>query len=118
MKTGFYNLSTLNHAELKQFFTDAIMLSYNSHIDILDCSKSWSRQPYEEKSLQDMLDEVSLSNHNVCIDRSVQHDINLYGEIGYSTMVDPSHFLYIYVNISNLQILIDKYNLQEILHNI
>jgi hypothetical protein len=113
MKAGFYDLSKIKTNEtLKKFFTDAIFLSYNTHIDILDCKESFYRQSCTTKTIIEMLDNVNISYHNVCIDRSVQHSKNEYGEIGYCTMGDPDYFLYIYISLDNLQFLIDKYKLK------
>ena len=114
MKTGFYSLSMLSLKELKSFFKEAIMLSYNTHIDVLDCRTSWRRQECTSKTIKDMLKEVSTSNHNTCINRSIQHENSYYGEIGYCTMGSKiEYFLYIFVSLENLEKLIMKYKLTE-----
>ena len=112
MKTGFYSLSKLDNDKLKAFFKDAVDLSYDSHIDILDCSKSFRREQCTTKTIQEMVDNANTKHHNVCIDRSVQSDTSQYGEIGYCTITkEPDYFLYIFVTLENLQVLVDKYNL-------
>lgn len=113
MKTGFYDLTKFqNRNKLREFFKTAIMLSYDTHIDVLDCNISFRRQNCTTKTIIDMLNDVRLANHNVCVDRSVQHEGSNYGEIGYCTMGNPNYFLYIFVTLENLQCLVDKYNLE------
>ena len=72
--TGFYNLSKLNDDELKEFFIDAIYLAYNVHIDIIYGDSSHRRTRTTDKTIQDMLDNISTEHHNVCVDRSIQFD--------------------------------------------
>lgn len=106
--TGFYDLSILTNENLKEFFIDAIFLAYNVHIDILENRK---RERCTNKTIQDMLNIVSVENHNVCINRNIQLENCDYGEIGYCTLTSPDYFLYIYVTLDNLKILTEKYNL-------
>lgn len=112
MRTGFYNIGKLGIEELKSFFIDAVMLSYNSHVEKLDCAVSFGRQHTDEKSIKEMIDSCNPAFHNVCIDRSIQHNEEQYGEIGYNNLSDK-YFLYIFISLPNLKILIDKYNLEE-----
>lgn len=114
MKTGFYNIGKLTDKQLKKFFSDAVMLSYNTHIDVLDCEKSWTRQRCNEKTIKEMIDGCRAKFHNVCIDRSIQHETELYGEIGYCTLASPNYFLYVFVTLDNLKELITKYNLETL----
>lgn len=110
MKTGFYKLSKLNKKQLKSFFKDAIMLSYDCHIEKID---SFYRERATEKSIAEMINNVSKENHNVCIDRSVQYKDTLVGEIGYCTLAkNPDYFLYIFMTLENLKTLTEKYNLE------
>ena len=110
--SGFYNLKKLNEEQLRAFFTDAVELSYDSNVEILDCSKSFRRQDTNDFTVQDMLERVSLTNHNVCINRKIQHDMIDYGEVGYRTSDgEVDYFLYCYLNLDNLKILTDKYAL-------
>ena len=113
MRTGFYDLSKMNIIKLTEFFNDAIMLSYDTHIEILDVKQSWSRERCASKSIKEMLGMVSTINHNVCIDRSVQHSSEEYGEVGFSLIKSPDYFLYIYLSLPNLKTLVTKYNLLE-----
>ena len=110
--TGFYNLKKLNLEQLRAFFTDAVALAYDTKVQILDCNKSWRRQDTNEKSVQDMLDGVSLTHHNVCINRNIQpYNRSNYGEVGYCTLGDPDYFLYCFLSLDNLKVLTDKYSL-------
>ena len=109
--TGFYNLKKLNLEQLRAFFTDAVALSYDSHVEKLDCNISWRRQNTDEKSVQDMLDDVSLTHHNVCVNRKIQHDIIDYGEVCYRTSEKIDYFLYCFLTLDNLKVLTDKYSL-------
>jgi hypothetical protein len=114
MRTGFYDLSKLTKNQLKKFYKDAILLSYDSHVDILDCSISWTRQGCKDKTLQDMLDIVSTLNHNTCIDRTIQHSYSdTVGEVGFCTLKHPDYFLYCFLDRENFNKLIFKYDLKE-----
>lgn len=113
MRTGFYSFENFaNNRKLREFFKNAMMLSYDTHVEVLNCNISFGRQKCTTKTIHDMLNDARLTHHKVCIDRSVQHDVAKYGEIGYSTMGDPSYFLYIFVTLENLQYLVDKYKLE------
>jgi len=111
MKTGFYNIKSLSNEELKEFFKEAIMLSYNSHVEILDIGVSYTRQITTDKSLGDMVKNCSRNYHNVCVDRSIQHKQSNYGEISYS-IIGGKYFLYIFITLENLKVLTEKYKLE------
>lgn len=114
MNSGFYDLSKLSSKQLKAFFTRAVMLSYDTHIDILDCKTSWQRQRTDTKTIGDMINDCSPKYHNVCINRSIQNPTDKTGEVGYTIISgSPSYFLYIYLTIDNLNILIDEFKLIE-----
>ena len=95
MKTGFYNIGALDTPTLIMFYNRAVELAYDVHIDKLDCEISWQRQTSTEKTIGDMIKNANKSYHNICIDRSIQHDKSLYGEIGY-TIISDKYFLYIF----------------------
>jgi hypothetical protein len=112
-ESGFYSLKKLNDEQLKNFFNDAVALSYEAYVEVLDCSKSFRRQSCETFTVHDMIKRASVNNHNVCIDRSIQMGFRKYGEIGYCTITSaPDYFLFVFVTLENLQILVDKYNLK------
>ena len=113
MTNGFYDIEKLSTSVLKLFYTDAVKLSYDTHIDKLDCNISFKRQGTDEKTIQEMIDSARSSYHNVCIDRSVQYKgLSDYGEIGYSNLKGINYFLYIFVTLDNLKVLVDKYKLK------
>lgn len=112
MKTGFYNINSLTKDDLKNFFTDAVLKSYDTHIDKLDCDISWARQRTTDKTVGEMIEQADPSYHNICIDRNVQHKSEKYGEIGY-TIISDKYFLYIFVTLENFKELVNKYNLKE-----
>ena len=108
MKTGFYNLKKLNEEQLRAFFTDAVELAYDNHVDKLEF---YRRERTNDFTVQEMLDKVSLTYHNVCVNRKIQHDMMDYGEVCYRTSGEVDYFLYCYLNLDNLKILTDKYKL-------
>jgi hypothetical protein len=111
MTNRFYNIEKLSTKELKRFFKDAVMLSYDTHIDKLDCDISWLRQTTNEKTIKGMIDNCSKSYHNTCIDRSLHSRNESHGEIGYTTITQKAYYLYIFVTLENLKALTDKYKL-------
>ena len=116
MWTGFYNINDLSTLQLREFFKEAKLLSYKAYVDKLDVSKFWAREETDDKTVDDMIDQCSSYYHNVCIDRSVQHKNETYGEIGYTVISErPYYFLCIYVTLDNLKTLINKYKLTK--HN-
>ena len=103
------NLKKLNEEQLRAFFTDAVKLAYDSHVEKLEF---YRRERTNDFTVQEMLDKVLLTNHNVCINRNIQHDMIDYGEVGYRTSDgEVDYFLYCYLNLDNLKILTDKYDL-------
>ena len=112
MKTGFYNLKSLTKRQLKSFYKDAINLAYDVHIDILDCNSSFRRQRSTDKTVGEMIENCNAEFHNVCINRSIQYNTELYGEIGYCQLTSPDYFLYIFVTLDNLEKLVLKYKLE------
>jgi hypothetical protein len=115
MRTGFYKLTSLTKEELKNFFSDANKLAYDSHVEKLDANTSFSREHTVDRSVSELINACDPKYHNICIDRSVQHPQYAdYGEIGYSiTGESPAYFLYIYLTLDSLDTLIKKYNLEE-----
>lgn len=107
--TGFYNLKKLNLEQLKSFFTDAVALSYDSHVEKLE---RIYREKTDDRSVKQMLKDVSLTNYNVCINRNIQYDTIKYGEVGYRKYGCVDYFLYCFLTLDNLKILTDKYNLK------
>jgi len=112
MQTGFHSLKHLSKRQLKQFFKDAVMLSYDTHIEIKNDGVDWKRHRTTNKTIQEMLNGCAKIYHNVCIDRSIQYKDAQYGEIGYCSNINKvTYYLFIAVTLNNLKILVDKYNL-------
>jgi len=112
MKTGFYNLRKLSKEELKKFFLHALELSYKSNVQhIVGCC----REVHPHLKPLDLITDEYMSKriYSVCIDRSVQHSKELYGEIGFSTMCEQDLLLYIFVSLDNLRILVETFGLKE-----
>lgn len=112
---GFFNLESLSEKELKSLFSEALELSDDAYVDILDCSKSFKRQRYPELTPTEYIDKYLSSNtHNVVIDRKAYYAKgHKEGEIGSSTLKSPSLSLYIFLSLDNLYKLVDKYNLPK-----
>ena len=112
MIIGFYNLKTLSTAQLKKFFKDAVMLSYDTHIERVK-PKSLARERTDEITIQMMINLIDKSNHHyVCIDRSVQCKNENYGEIAMRFLGNTDYFLYIFTTLENLNELVNKYKLE------
>ena len=113
---GFFDVSHIKDLEeLKQLFRDALALSDSYHVDILNGVR---RELYEELSAADYIENhISLSTHNVVIDRyEYNHQADWAekkGEIGSSTFTSPSIFLFIYLSLDNLYKIVDKYKLPK-----
>ena len=109
MKTGFYNIKKLDNPTLKEFYKDAVLLSYYSTIQTVI---GLHRTSTKDKTLGEMIDSANVNNHNFCIDRSIQHDLSLYGEITYRIIGEENDYiLCCYLSLDNLQKLVTKYNL-------
>ena len=119
MWNGFYNINVNSLGErfstenLKEFFTEAIILSDRVHVDELR-SGSWSRVA------SDMLPEVfvntklSQHSHNVVVNRFVYNGSESWAdkvaEIGSSI---NNYYIFIYLSIENLELLVTKWNLTK-----
>lgn len=111
-KTGFYNLREFKREDLREFFTFCLSLADKSNVQHLVRHK---REIHPTYTPQDMLDKYLKDNiHVACVDRSVQHKNELYGEIGFSTFCAESLFLYIFVSLENLAVIIKKFDLKEL----
>lgn len=94
---------------------DAFLICYKWWIDILDCSKSWTRQKLE-MPLSEVLQLVNDKTHFTLFYRNWQNRlVTPYYEFGFNTYEDPTHFLWIYVEKGKeLNDLFDKYNIKSI----
>jgi len=115
MWNGFYKLEFKTNREIKKFFKEAISLANRVNVDCLK-DGSWSRTLDYDTTINDYIKKyVSIHQHNVCINRQVynQNKFDDQGEIGSSTLGPPSKYLFIYLNIENLNKLVEKYNLKK-----
>lgn len=115
MLTGFYELNNIikDRNILKQFYQEAVMLSYYTNVQkIVD----YRRVSTNEKSIVDiinMLDIDKIFKHLVCIDRSVQNENELKGEVGINVIDENGndYFLFSDLTLLNLRLLTAKYGL-------
>lgn len=112
---GFYNTKKLDSiTTLTKFFKRALELSYSYRIDIKD--DSYSRISCKTKTLEEILNIISPENHNVCIDRTIQHtgtyDID-EGEVGFCTLNKKYDiFLFIFMTKENVIQLAKEFELE------
>lgn len=118
MKTGFYDIKTLSEEQLTQFYKETLMLSYFVITESKYTAKNDWRGIDDKYTIQDFLNMVSVDNHNVCIDRSIQYgqikDNNI-GEIGFildSKFDKEWHQITFNVTLENLKKLTDKFKLE------
>lgn len=109
----FYNTEIPIETKISLLIS-AIDICDNYHVDVLDCSKSWSRQSTDLK-FEDILPKLNEDCHFVVIEREDFLSKKLSGEIGFSEMgKGPNHFLFIYLTLENLEKIITQYNLKLI----
>lgn len=107
----FYKVDDLDLETKISIIKDSIDVSYDYHIDILDCSKSWARKR-SELTLDEIMEKLDDKVHFVFIEREDYFTKEKHGEVGFATVKDPSHFLFIYMDVIELNKLKDKYNLK------
>lgn len=105
----FYDLSKFTTPQLKKFFKYCVYKSYDSHMENIP-NDSWTRKNYNEISIGTFIDNmISRKTHKVFINR-MRPDEN-YIETGASTLHGASIFLYIFININELNEIINKFKL-------
>lgn len=111
--TGFYNLREFKKEDLREFFTFCLSLADYANVQHL---VGYRRELHPTLEPEDLISEEYLkgSIHAVCIDRSVQHKNELYGEIGFTTFCNKNLFLYIFVSLENLAVIVKKFDLEEL----
>ena len=107
----FYKVGQLDLGTKMDIIMDSIDACYEYHIDILDCNVSWTRQR-SDLTLNQMLLKLDDKSYFVFIEREDYFTKGKHGEVGFSTLKDPSHFLFIYMSVGDLNKLKDKYNLK------
>lgn len=108
----FYNINSLPQKEKIELLNDAKELSYRWHVDILDCKVSFYRKKID-MSFSSILSLCNKNRSHFVFAHRVTPREN-YLEIGFSTLRDPSYFLWIYVNQYYKKELLNKYNLKEL----
>lgn len=111
MWNGFYNLKNIEDEEtLKSLFKDALSVATESWVDIL---KGFRRERYDSLTPLEYIKTVlSLKDHNVVVNRKAYHSTLDYAEIGSSTLkIGDNLFLFIHINLEDLEKLVEKYNL-------
>lgn len=123
--TGFYDIKKLDTKTLKKFYKDALMLSFS-----VRCQSKYVEHQYrgesKKYSISDFFKMVSVKNHNICIDRSIQHrflkedgtiqimpDCEV-GEIAFKlnyTFDKDWHQINFHISLENLKQLTEKYGL-------
>jgi len=110
----FYNTQGLSLDTKRRIFTDAKQKSFRWWVDVLDCSKSISRQRIE-MDFNEILAKLSDSCHFVFINRKGFNETEYLVETGFSTMEGKSdYFLWIHMKEDYLNEFVKKFQLQSI----
>lgn len=115
--SGFYELSSLNTKTLRALFKDVF---WDSHF--ISCESKYTetnkfRGRDTKYSIRDFLRKVDTKNHNVFIDRSIQHESERNGEVGF--MLAPKydsdwHQITFLITLDRLHAIREKYGLVEL----
>ena len=109
----FYNVKDLPLERKREILNRARELSYEVRVDKLDCSVSWGRRqidmPYD-----DVMEKLDDECHFVVIHRRgyTRDGDREYGEIGFCTMRGVDYYLWINLTVSDLNTLINEFNLK------
>lgn len=120
----FYTTDHLSIEDKKNLLGDTKALCYHWHVDILDCSKSWSRERIN-MSFDDALSKLKANSHFVVIHRRgfIEHkgkERDLFNmsewclEIGFTTMETPSYYLWINCEPEHIEYIKTRYKLLEL----
>lgn len=106
----FYDLSKFTTLQLRKFFKYCVYKSYDTHMEHIP-NNSWTRKKYDDISIGTFIDKfITSKTHNVFIHR-VRPDEN-YIEAGVRTLNDIDIFLYVFINIKELNEIVDKFKLK------
>lgn len=102
------------HEVRDKVLRDAKELAYYTHVDELNCSKSFSRRP-TKKTWEEILKIGFDSPHTLYnfIHRTAMFGEPEYYDVGLSTSTDISYFIWMKLTLLNGDALIDKYKLKE-----
>jgi hypothetical protein len=109
----FYDIDKLTSAERIELLHEAKNMSYNWWVDYLDVEISFARQSIE-MNFEDILKRINTSTHFVFIHRRGIIGEKPHLEIGFRTMEEKDHFLFIYIEENKKEYFINKYRLKEI----
>lgn len=109
---NFYDLSEFNIDTIKEIMVEANELSFNSHVDKLDCSISPARQSISMKPEEAINTLLTQGCHIVFIKRCFFND-DPYFEVGFSTFSEIPHYLFLNISVEHGEKLIKKYNIQK-----
>lgn len=102
--------------EIREIIDDCIYLSYNTYVDELDCSKSFTRQPTMDKSLEEVL-KIAFAEPKTrwsFIFRKGWGAERDYWEVGSRTAFgEVDYFLWINLDVTAGKEIIRKYGLRE-----
>jgi hypothetical protein len=109
---GFFDLHCVQDIEtLKQLFRDALAVSTFSHVDVLTGAR---RERYPDCTPEEYIEKyITMSTHNVFIDRSAYSSLRNEGEVGSCTMDSLDLYLFIYLDVDKLYELVEKYGLKK-----
>jgi hypothetical protein len=107
----FYSTDQLTLEEKTAILTEAHQTCYKWHVDILDCKKSFSRQPIE-LSFQEIMSKLNEKSHFVIINRKAVPYDGDYLEIGFSSGGDPDYLLWLFLSENHLKKLIQRCNVK------
>jgi len=121
-KDTFYDVREMSLEDKINICKEVKELAYEWWVDKLDCSESWARQKID-MSFEDILDKLTDGSHFVVIHRRGYDDWknnrewfsgNWCLEVGFTTMKDPSHYLWLHAEEKHIGPITEKYNLKPL----
>ena len=110
MRDIFYDIHKLTLSVKTDILIDAFSVKDDWWVDELNCSKSFCRKKIQ-MSYDETMKMFNDSCHFVVIERR-KILYNDYGEVGFSTLLSPSHFLWIILSVDKLNEIVLKYKLK------
>lgn len=109
-----YDAQHLNPAQQKQLLIDAKAVCFRWWADILDCSRSFHRQPIDI-SFEDMLEKhTDRAFFSVLYRDSYVDDPNdVHIEVAFSTMTQPDYFMWVLVECEVAKPILDNYRVYQ-----
>ena len=107
----FYDTDDLSPLDKIKIIQNAFDVKSEWRVDKLDCSKSFARQKIE-MSFPDIMEKFNNNAHFVVIHRKGFSSEEHIGEVAFRTMSEIEYFLWIYLSVSQLNKIIEKYKLK------